>query len=138
MADTKFMSFAEVTPDITDSVLVANETNGVRRARLNTLKEVIGATAMGCGGIIAYSSAENGYVKFANGLILQWGVTAETWREAGSYEQKFPISFQAVPHVLTTAFSENVVISVPGINTTSFSYQQNVRNYNMQWVAIGF
>lgn len=42
MADTKFMSFAEVTPGLSDSVLVANAANGVRRATLEKLKEAIG------------------------------------------------------------------------------------------------
>ena len=33
----------------------------------------IGATAATMGGIVAGSLAQNGWVKFANGLILQWG-----------------------------------------------------------------
>jgi hypothetical protein len=37
-----------------------------------TLRQTIGATAENCGGIIAASLTTNGYVKFANGLIIQW------------------------------------------------------------------
>lgn len=43
------------------------------------------------GGIIAASLAANGYIKFANGLILQWGVissSTETWKAV-----TFPIAF---------------------------------------------
>lgn len=72
MADMQFMSFAEVTPALVDSVLVANDANGVRRTRLSALKEAIGATAEACGGIAAASLALNGYVVFGNKFIMQW------------------------------------------------------------------
>ena len=39
-----------------------------------TLRQTIGATAENCGGIVAASLTTNGYVKFANGLIIQWGL----------------------------------------------------------------
>lgn len=73
MADTKFMSFAEATPGLSDSVLVANNANGVRRTKLETLKEAIGATAEKCGGIVAASIEKNGHVMFGNGFMIQWG-----------------------------------------------------------------
>ncbi len=36
------------------------------------VRDLIAANAENCGGIIAASLTTNGYVKFANGLILQW------------------------------------------------------------------
>lgn len=73
MADTKFMSFAEVAPSLSDSVLVANAANGVRRATLEKLKEALGASAEACGGITDASLEINGYVRFGNGFMIQWG-----------------------------------------------------------------
>lgn len=43
------------------------------------------------GGIVAASLATNGYVKFANGLILQWGTI--TTSEAGNQLQTYPLSY---------------------------------------------
>jgi hypothetical protein len=70
MADTKFMSFAEATPGLSDSVLVANVANGVRRATLEKLKEAIGT------GGSWHNLQWNGCVclgSFLGGMILQWG-----------------------------------------------------------------
>lgn len=77
MADTKFMNFAEVTPALEDSVLVANAANGVRRSTLAKIKDAIIA-AMG----IRYNLEQNGYLcmgaLFGN-LKIQWGyVSGET------------------------------------------------------------
>ena len=38
--------------------------------------------------IIAANLAQNGYVKFSNGLILQWGVATQN-----GYQTSFPIAF---------------------------------------------
>ena len=91
MADTKFMSFAEVTPSLSDSVLVANDTNGVRRAKLENIKEAIGATVAACGGIVAASLEWNGYVMFAGGFTIQWGIQEVTPNAVT--EITFPVSF---------------------------------------------
>ena len=49
------------------------------------------ADSIGGGGIVAQLLEQNGYVKFANGLILQWGVasTSSYW----TTENKYPVSF---------------------------------------------
>lgn len=49
-------------------------------------------SAANTGGIVAASLTENGYVKFANGLILQWGFVTNT-RSAAHYDITFPITF---------------------------------------------
>ena len=52
-------------------------------------------SAANTGGIVAASLTENGYVKFANGLILQWGITD------GGGEATFPIVFTKPMQVVT-------------------------------------
>lgn len=46
-------------------------------------------SAANTGGIVAASLTENGYVKFANGLILQWGKVPNV----GTHQISFPIAF---------------------------------------------
>ena len=47
-----------------------------------TINNIIG------GGIVAQSLAQNGWVKFSNGLIIQWGITSQS---SGYFA--FPIAF---------------------------------------------
>lgn len=54
------------------------------------VRNTIGANANTCGGIVAQSLTQNGYVKWANGLIIQWG----SYTESGGWNShNFPIIF---------------------------------------------
>ena len=56
----------------------------------DAVRATIGANAGTCGGIVAQSLTENGYVKFANGLIIQW----ESYVESGGWNShNFPVAF---------------------------------------------
>ena len=55
------------------SVFNANK-GSVGATDLNFIKQTTAELATEGGGIIAQSLGTNGYVKFANGLILQWGI----------------------------------------------------------------
>lgn len=57
------------------SVFNANK-GSVGATDLNFIKQTTAELATEGGGIIAQSLGTNGYVKFANGLILQWGKTS--------------------------------------------------------------
>ena len=56
----------------------------------SAVRRTIGANAQNCGGIVAANLAANGYAKWANGLIIQWGKA-----DVGSNEQtiKFNIAY---------------------------------------------
>ena len=55
-----------------------------------TARATLEANAQNCGGIVAASLGTNGYAKFANGLMLQWGYC----RASGTtHTLNFPISF---------------------------------------------
>lgn len=56
----------------------------------SAVRSTIGANAQNCGGIVAANLAANGYAKWANGLIIQWGNAS-----IGSNEQtiKFNIAY---------------------------------------------
>ena len=84
-------------------------------------------TAANTGGIVAASLTENGYVKFANGLILQWGYCS-----AQSYAT-FPIAFSSFARVVCTCDNENWPW-VSGISTKGFTVQGDG---SVCWLAIG-
>ena len=60
---------------------------------LNFIKQTTAELATEGGGIIAQSLGTNGYVKFANGLILQWGKGTSS---AEKVTITFPINFSTV------------------------------------------
>lgn len=94
------------------------------------------------------SLAANGYQKFHNGLIIQWGTT--TSNGSGIAAVTLPTAFTSTSYVVTTAPKETggvfdgVTCSVyAGQTTSTFSlYLQNATgtakpNYSANWIAIG-
>lgn len=110
------------------------------------------ADSIGGGGIVAQLLEQNGYVKFANGLILQWGLDVHT--PIGSYSTMitFPISFTKNVYAIncTTQTSSNDELTMLSsaevrlITTNNFNMQAS--HYNHQypmimgvfWMAVGF
>ena len=119
------------TPGTSDnSTRVA--TTAFVQSLINSLKGSIG------GAIVASNLAQNGYVKFSNGLILQWGNTR------GGTTVTFPVSF-------TTLFSLSAVQQYAGYlaqgaavnNWSSSKFTANSSSENghgnqyIFWIAIG-
>lgn len=98
-------------------------------------------------GIIAGSLTENGWVRFANGFIIQWGVfnIPTNIANAGTFDVPFPISF---PHAPFTAFTQSTQIKendsfnngnkVIALTQENMTVQKYERNAKMYWVAIGY
>lgn len=55
------------------------------------------ADSIGGGGIVAALLEQNGYVKFANGLILQWGATLESTQTV-----TYPVAVSKIYNILLT------------------------------------
>ena len=68
----------------------------------DAVRATIGANAGTCGGIVAQSLTQNGYVKFANGLIIQW---ININSNGGVQTFLFPISFRSCLAVLGERFN---------------------------------
>jgi hypothetical protein len=91
-------------------------------------------SAANTGGIVAASLTENGYVKFANGLILQWGITDDKGKAT------FPIVFTKPMQVVTNIasgdeashnnFDDDIDDS---LTTTGF----NCRYFKHRYICIG-
>ena len=83
---------------------------------INSLKGSIG------GAIVASNLAQNGYVKFSNGLIIQWGnigLTGNSWEgEIGPYN--FPVAFNNQCFLVLPSLCNND-------NTNPISYDSTVQ-----------
>ena len=103
------------TPGTSDnSTRVA--TTAFVQSLINSLKGSIG------GAIVASNLAQNGYVKFSNGLILQWGyigLTGNSWEgEIGPYN--FPVAFNNQCFLVLPSLCNND-------NTNPISYDSTVQ-----------
>ena len=102
----------------------------------DAVRATIGANAGTCGGIVAQSLTQNGYVKFANGFIIQWGVTNDATNKV---KVVFPLNFK----IVFTAFSTINHSGAPDNANTVYS----ITDTNMMvgsasggghyWMAIG-
>ena len=68
------------------------------------LKSEIGSAWTG-GGIVAANLNTNGYVKFANGLILQWGIGSRDLDEHSTETWTYPISVSRVLQIGCLSYS---------------------------------
>lgn len=99
----------------------------------NPLKELVGL-----GGIVAQRLEQNGFIKFANGLIIQWGVNKS--RETIT----FPISFTQAKYSMCAVHSGkdatvNIIIDQDyGASLTSSYFLDtfNTKVY-VNWICIG-
>ena len=103
---------------------VANLAQGLANAetRISVLNTLVGAENNG--GIVAYLLDKNGYVKFANGLVLQWGTKAVAQNQRNV----------KVNYALTVR--DTILIMLTTQNTTSFSY--NGHQVAFDYTSTGF
>ena len=103
-------------------------------------------TAANTGGIVAASLTANGYVKFANGLILQWGTRTEPKVNDWVWvTTTFPITFASACFSvtccdeLTSTYDGEVESVVRNIKTNSVDirYRSDRLGRNLRWLALG-
>ena len=112
----------------------------------DAVRATIGANAGTCGGIVAQSLTQNGYVKFANGFIIQWG----SYTESGGWNShNFPVAFTnncfAVMTNLQTPtdnYTGGPGTSIPcvkSITRSNFICSVNGGNgWRVRYIAIGY
>ena len=95
-------SYAPIaSPAFSGTPTAPTPTSGDNSTNLATTAFVQDALS-GAGGIIAESLAQNGYVKFKDGLIVQWGRSNATG-SVGTVGVTFPISFPSACYSVTTS-----------------------------------
>lgn len=99
------------------------------------------------GGIVGGSLTQNGWVKFSNGLILQWGLSSETSNGDSTISVTYPITFSVfnvvVPALYSTSGHEQYEggggdgITKSDLKGFSFYHGSDIRNCKLYWFAIG-
>ena len=112
-----------------------------------TLKDI--KNILGTGGIVAQRLEENGFVKFANGFIIQWGTQyfGDIDGNTKTVPTTFPMGFQAKPLaiVLSAEDSKPDVSSITYVaskTSTGFVIRGNewghpIQTLTVNWIAVG-
>lgn len=107
----------------------------------DAVRNTINANASTCGGIVAQSLTQNGYVKFANGLIIQW-VSPDSNKPF-----KFPIAYTSnwtlipcseAPGTGYYTFIEVVRDGMTGATINTYSGTGTLMAHTVKAIVIGF
>lgn len=133
-----------------NNLTIHNTDVNAHTAILNAIKAISGASAydispsktitamiplLGFGGIVAQRLEANGYVKFANGFIIQWG--RENITNSGVVV--FPISFTKSYQPLVLHLGSTVIpVSANPIGNTSMTIMDTASSQSAtSWLAVG-
>lgn len=126
------------TPTAPTADVAANNT------QVATTAFVKAAMSAASNGIVAASLATNGYVKFANGVIIQWGITAGN---GNGTVRTYPIAFpNACWSVASNKNSKGGYGAADGNsagvqlidNATFYAYADDGSNISVTYIAIGY
>ena len=85
-------------------------------------------------GIVAQNLATNGYIKFANGFILQWGTVNSPGNSGASVT--LPIAFSNAFLAGQATSINNVIANISSANKTSIKVA--AYSGDVYWAAIGY
>ena len=112
----------------------------------DAVRATIGANAGTCGGIVAQSLTQNGYVKFANGLIIQWGVvTGKRTDDWVDVTATLPVSFSNACYFTTCCVNDSrlayyieFLAKAISKNCITFCYRAvSDGTRHLYWIALG-
>ena len=127
--------------NVFSSTSVFNSNKGSVGANdLNFIKQTTAELATEGGGIIAQSLGTNGYVKFANGLILQWG-----YCNGKASNISFPLAFATINYIIlpsqqtpsAQAYNGNQVWISKATTTANVFFHSN-GSARIDYVVIGY
>ena len=106
------------------------------------VRNTIAANATTCGGIVAQSFTPNGYAKWANGFIIQWG--RYSLSDPGGGWVTFPICFSNSQYVLNVThynrLSErlDIYLEISYLNTQQCYIRSSKDSTEVYVIAIGY
>ncbi|WP_302349478.1 hypothetical protein [uncultured Megasphaera sp.] len=108
----------------------------------DAVRKTIAANAQNCGGIVAQSFTPNGYCKWANGFIIQWG--RYSLSDPGGGWVTFPICFSNSQYVLNVThynrLSErlDIYLEISYLNTQQCYIRSSKDSTEVYVIAIGY
>ena len=113
-----------------------NSTVSSHGTRITNLEKKIGAG----GGIIETNKGSTGYVKFANGLIINWGTISlanDTIKYATFAKAFTTTNYRIVAQKTSSKHTNNTPMRIDSKETTRFAmYAYQV--WSCDWIAIGY
>lgn len=82
--------------------------------------------------------AQNGYVVFSNGLILQWGIAVSGNVTPSTVNVTFPIAFPTYCLITVSSHSIDSLVTVHSYNKNSFTMWMEHGNVAGAYIAVGF
>ena len=106
----------------------------------DAVRATIGANAGTCGGIVAQSLTQNGYAKFANGLIIQWGTSDAIKVGDNDYQvtQLFPVAVSTYLCGQATIFANNSSFNKTDWNGSLTAHILNATTNSITFVIDSF
>ena len=155
--NTNTVAHADIRAKITSDINSHNINTTAHQQILNAIKAISGMSAydiapsktiaamiplLGFGGIVAQRLETNGYVKFANGFIVQWGrVTDVKSPSTCNFTISFSNTVFAVIAMDSNVISEPLILGTDSYSPTSFGISgRRVGGYANLWfryIAIG-
>lgn len=147
--NTGAFNLAAMQPDGsgTGNILTGTYSGKLQWQGVNIVRFIDGQPADENGNVhTAVDGSVNGYMKFPNGIILQWGQTGYTTSET-TMNITFPIVYpNKILNVTTGVYSTHIpmlaritAVSTTGL-TVTFNFQMNVSNggSSLYWMTIGW
>ena len=114
------------------------------------VRNTIAANAATCGGIVAQSLTQNGYVKWANGFIIQWGLlTLNYLGDIGTYGYcNFPITFSNTNYSIVAnhrgtdaaivyQWTQEIKVNYCVLCAKDYNGSKNTP-WKINWIAMGY
>lgn len=79
----------------------------------------------------------SGYIKFANGFLIQWGVIDAKINGETSGTLIYPISFKSVCSVSGIYYQNDTSYTIRGIDESSFKWNRAQSGSSLRWIALG-
>ena len=100
----------------------------------------MGSKTIGVGIIASAFSSTSGYVKFANGLIIQWGYVVKDTSRDGTETITFPISYTKIPALNATWIASSYTrMNIRSISITHAVIRNTDNKTNgYTWMSIGY
>lgn len=105
-----------------------------------TARATLEANAQNCGGIVAASLTDNGYVKFANGLILEWGEVSVFTGETGTLTAPLGslLIWASAVYLAVNPADDYSAPTITRVAGSALMWKRTQQNYGFRWFGLAW